>query len=246
MALAWSLLWLLCNIAPCYRGCFSITIPRYCLAIVRPPILVSSALRGAPPTKGFGMYKSLIAGVTAFALAATAASPIQAQSTDQDAFAKFLFGLVAAAAVGSAIKNRRSNNDRNAPPELIAPEHNTHSPGDDRNRGRRNLRRQDSPSDNRNWNNPGRALGHRRDATLLQPAVCVQRKRALGGIGYSNRTAWSVNFDMQPRCPTTAASGYSPPIGARGVDMTPRVCAATATESAGTNLIRIRRVSGPT
>jgi hypothetical protein len=57
------------------------------------------------------MSKSLIAGLTALALAFTPASPVAAQTYDQDAIGKMLFGLVAALAVGKMIDSAQSDNN---------------------------------------------------------------------------------------------------------------------------------------
>lgn len=57
------------------------------------------------------MFKTLIAGVTAVALTVTSAGAASAQEFNEDDFGKFLFGLVAAAALGTFISNQRDDDD---------------------------------------------------------------------------------------------------------------------------------------
>lgn len=59
--------------------------------------------------KGFDMFKTAIAGVTALSLTLASATPAQAGGISQEDLGKLLFGLVAVATIGTAIKN----NDRN-------------------------------------------------------------------------------------------------------------------------------------
>lgn len=58
------------------------------------------------------MFKTLIAGVTAIALTLSTASPAQAQGLDEDDIGKILFGLLATAAIGAAIRNARDDDRR--------------------------------------------------------------------------------------------------------------------------------------
>lgn len=55
------------------------------------------------------MFKTLVAGVTAISLTLASAQPAQARGLSEDDVGKLLFGLVAALAVGAAIKD---HNDR--------------------------------------------------------------------------------------------------------------------------------------
>ena len=64
------------------------------------------------------MLKTLIAGVTAFALTLGSAAPVQAQGLDEDAIGKILFGLIATAAIGAAINNARDNDRRERAPQV--------------------------------------------------------------------------------------------------------------------------------
>ena len=61
------------------------------------------------------MFKTLTAGATALVLTLTTATQGAAQEFNQEDFGKFLFSLVAAAAVAGLVKNARDDDDEGRP-----------------------------------------------------------------------------------------------------------------------------------
>ena len=109
------------------------------------------------------MFKTITAGLVALSLTFTSATPVQANGLTEDDIGKLLFGLVATAAIASAIKsNRNDDRDRATVQQRPRITVQTHQP-------RANTRRHNPRADNHRGQSRGHSLRDNRRAGVPAP-----------------------------------------------------------------------------